>query len=106
VVGNSNFGTQRTTRNVLVHVLLYETADGTLAVSFANFEDTGGSQWRYYGGAWMAVQKHDGRWVTIESAGAPKWEVRGPRTYTLAAVAPGPILPPFRAIGAPRLVAR
>ncbi|HEX8897777.1 MAG TPA: hypothetical protein VF751_03695, partial [Chthoniobacterales bacterium] len=52
-------------RAVLVHLLVYQIADGTMAMSFAHFDDAGGNQLRYSGAAWMAVRKGD-RWVTIE----------------------------------------
>ena len=42
---------------ILVHVIIYQIADGKLALSFAHFDGAGGSQMRYYGAAWMAVEK-------------------------------------------------
>jgi hypothetical protein len=100
IVGNSNVETASTVRNVLVHLLLYEIADGRLAVSFANFEDAGGSQWRYYGGAWMGVHKDDGSWVTIEPLRLAPHEQRGPRMYTVQVEAPAPARVPLpRAVG-------
>jgi hypothetical protein len=70
--------------SILVHVLVYRIADGTLAVSFAHFDGSGGSQMRYYGAAWMAVEKPNHLWVTIEPQRLAPHEQRGPRTYTLA----------------------
>jgi hypothetical protein len=70
-------------RSVLVHLLIYQIADGTMAMSFAHFEDGGGNQLRYSGAAWMAVKK-GGDWVTIEPRQLTPHEKRGPRTYTLA----------------------
>lgn len=69
-------------RSVLVHLLVYEIADGTMAMSFAHFDEGGGNQLRYSGAAWMAVQK-GGQWVTIEPRQLTPHERRGPRTYTL-----------------------
>src|SRR5947209_4563137 len=97
--GNSNFGSL-TNRNVLVHLLIYEIADGRLAVSFANFEDAGGSQWRYYGAAWMSVEKANHLWITINPYNLSRSEARGPRTYTFGVEAPTPARAPLpRAIG-------
>src|SRR5437868_1406199 len=38
VLGNTGIGTLSGVRNVLVHVLIYDIADGRLAVSFANLD--------------------------------------------------------------------
>jgi hypothetical protein len=70
-------------RAVLVHLLVYQIADGTMAMSFAHLDDSGGNQLRYSGAAWMAVLK-GGKWVTIEPRQLTPHEKRGPRTYTLA----------------------
>jgi hypothetical protein len=75
-------------RAVFVHLLIYEIADGTMAMSFAHLDDSGGNQLRYSGAAWMAVEKA-GRWITIEPRQLTPHERRGPRTYTLAVEAPG-----------------
>jgi hypothetical protein len=72
------------TPSVLLHVLIYQIADGTLALSFAHFDGAGGSQMRYYGAAWMAVEKPNHLWVTIEPQRLAPHEQRGPRMYTLA----------------------
>jgi hypothetical protein len=71
-------------RVVLVHLLIYQIADGKLAISFAHFDETGGSQLRYSGAAWMAVEKANHTWVTIEPLRLSPHELRGPRTYTIA----------------------
>ncbi|HZE12688.1 MAG TPA: hypothetical protein VE086_02935 [Chthoniobacterales bacterium] len=70
-------------RAVFVHLLIYKIADGTLAMSFAHFDDVGGNQLRYSGAAWMAALKGD-KWVTIEPRQLTPHERRGPRMYTLA----------------------
>ena len=70
-------------RKVLVNLLIYQIADGTMAMSFAHFDEAGGNQLRYSGAAWMAVQKA-GRWETIEPRQLTPHEKRGPRLYTLA----------------------
>jgi hypothetical protein len=53
--------------NVLVHLLIYKIADGTMALSFAHIDEPGGNQQQYYGSAVLAVLKNDGRWTEIES---------------------------------------
>jgi hypothetical protein len=92
-------------RTVLVHVLVYQGADGKLVISFANFEEAGGTQLKYTGAAWMAVLKRNHLWVTIEPRELAPHERRGPRTYTIAVEAPGNTKLP-RAIGAPLLRSR
>lgn len=68
---------------VLVHLLVYQIADGTMAMSFAHFDGAGGNQFRYSGAAWMAVRR-GGRWESIEPRQLTPHEKRGPRMYTLA----------------------
>ena len=70
-------------RRVLVTLLVYQIADGKMAISFAHFEDSGGSQLRYSGAAWMAALKGD-KWVTIDPFHLSPHERRGPRAYTMA----------------------
>jgi hypothetical protein len=76
-------------RTVLLHLIVYQIADGRLAVSFAHFDQSGAGQMRNHGAACMAVLKKDGRWTTIE----PSWhlprEHRGPRSYAFYAQEPG-----------------
>ncbi len=55
------------TGNVLVHLLVYKIADGTMALSFAHLDEPGGDQQEYYGCAVLAVQKKDGKWTEIKS---------------------------------------
>ena len=68
---------------VLVHLLIYKIADGTMAISFAHFDEAGGNQLRYSGAAWMATRKGD-KWVTVEPRVLTPHERRGARMYTLA----------------------
>jgi hypothetical protein len=87
---------------VLVHVLVYQIADGNLVLSFAEFDEVGGGQMKYYGSAWMAVDKGNDNWVTIEPRWVSRYERRGPRSYSLIVEKPGPekvMLP--RAVGIP-----
>jgi hypothetical protein len=51
---------------VLVHLLIYQIADGTMALSFAHFDEPGGDQMAYYGCAKLAVLKSDGKWTQID----------------------------------------
>ena len=83
IVDQTRVDTASTGRPVLVHLLIYHIADGTMAISFAHVEGAGGNQLRYSGAAWMAVLKGD-KWVTIEPRGLTPHEQRGPRMYTLA----------------------
>jgi hypothetical protein len=85
---------------VLVHVLIYEIADGRLALSFAHLETPGGTQMRNYGSAWMAVEKPNHLWVTIDPASLAPYEKRGPRAYTLAIENPQAKTKLPRAVGA------
>lgn len=84
---------------VLVHVLIYQINGGKLALSFAHSDESGGTQMRYYGAAWMAGLKANHLWETIEPLTRSPFEHRGPRSYKLLAVAPG-------AIGLERAVGR
>jgi hypothetical protein len=84
-------GTQSDTtgqpRRILVTLLVYQIADGKMAISFAHFDESGGSQLRYSGAAWMAALKGD-KWVTIDPIRLSPHERRGPRTYTMAIETP------------------
>ena len=52
--------------SVLLHLLIYQIADGTMALSFAHFDEPGGDQLAYYGCARLAVLKRDGKWTDIK----------------------------------------
>jgi hypothetical protein len=53
--------------SILLHLLVYHTADGTMLLSFPTFDTAGGDQMYYWGCARLAVIKKDGgRWVEIE----------------------------------------
>jgi hypothetical protein len=73
---------------ILLHVLFYKIKDGRLAISFAHFDSAGGSQMRYYGCAWMAVEKANHLWEPIEPKILQPGEPRGPRTYALSVESP------------------
>ena len=55
------------TGNVLVTLLLYKTADGIAALSFAQVDEPSGDQQQYYGCAVLAGRKSDGKWTEIKS---------------------------------------
>jgi hypothetical protein len=52
--------------SVLVHLLIYQIADGTMALSFPQFDEAGGDQMEYFGCARLAVLKKDGSWTEIK----------------------------------------
>jgi hypothetical protein len=87
--------------SILLHVLIYNIKDGRLAISFAHFDTPGGSQMRYYGCAWMAVEKPNHLWETIDPKNLQPNEPRGPRTYALAVESPIARQRLPRAIGVP-----
>ena len=89
------------TPTILVHLLVYQIKDAKLAVSFAHFDTAGGSQMRYYGCAWMAVQKPNHLWEPIEPKNLQAHEPRGPRTYALAVESPIARSRLPRAVGSP-----
>lgn len=64
---------------ILVHLLIYQIADGTMVLSFPQFTEPGGDQMQYFGCARLAVLKKDGQWVEIkgpESLEGKGWAVR------------------------------
>ena len=83
IIDNTRADMSSRARSIIVDLLIYKIADGTMAISFAHFDDAGGNQLRYSGAAWMAVLRGD-KWVTIEPRQLAPHEKRGPRTYTLA----------------------
>jgi hypothetical protein len=89
------------TPSILLHVLTYKIKDGRLALSFAHFDTPGGTQMRYYGCAWMAVEKPNHLWEPIEPKILQRNEPRGPRTYALSVESPVARQRLPRAIGVP-----
>jgi hypothetical protein len=53
--------------NVLLHLLVYEIADGTMALSFVQLDEPGGDQQEYFGSAVLTVRKPEGEWTEIKS---------------------------------------
>ena len=67
--------------SILMHLLIYQIADGTMALSFAHLDEPGGDQAKYYGCARLAVLKADGKWTEIEgpeSLQGKGWAIRTP----------------------------
>jgi hypothetical protein len=67
--------------SILLHLMIYQIADGTMALSFAHLDEPGGDQMDYWGCARLAVLKHDGIWTDIkgpESLEGKGWAVRSP----------------------------
>jgi len=82
---NGSFSTDRPNipPSVLLHLLIYKIADGTMALSFAHFDEPGGDQMAYYGCAKLAVLKSDGKWTQIDGPASlgTGWTVRqGPKS--------------------------
>jgi hypothetical protein len=82
---SGSFSTDRhSSPSILLHLLIYQIADGTMALSFAHFDEAGGDQMAYYGCAKLAVLKRDGKWTEIEGPEGLQgkgWAVKqGPNT--------------------------
>jgi hypothetical protein len=60
---------------VLVHLLIYQIADGTMVLSFPTLEEPGGNQMEYFGCSRLSVLKRDGTWTEIE--GPPSLHRKG-----------------------------
>jgi hypothetical protein len=74
--------------SVLLHLLIYRIADGTMALSFAHLDEPGGDQAEYYGCARLAVLKAGGKWTEIkgpEGLEGKGWAVRRGIKNNLAA---------------------
>jgi hypothetical protein len=75
--------------SVLLHLLVYQIADGTMVLSFPTFEEPGGEQMEYWGCARLAVLKQDGKWTEIEGPAGLQgkgWAVRQGLKNSLRAV--------------------
>jgi hypothetical protein len=60
------------TGSVLVHLLIYKIADGTMALSYTQLDEPGGDQQEYYGCAVLAIQKKDGKWTEVKAEDSGK----------------------------------
>jgi hypothetical protein len=67
IAGYNGIGKMNRTGNVLVHLLIYKIADGTMALSFTQLDEPGGDQQEYYGSAVLAVRNSNGGWNEIKS---------------------------------------
>jgi hypothetical protein len=67
IAGYRAVGKMNPTGNVLVHLLIYKIADGTMALSFVQLDEPGGDQQEYYGSAVLTVRNSDGAWTEIKS---------------------------------------
>jgi hypothetical protein len=79
IAGNYSIGEISLTDSILLHLLIYKIADGTMALSFAYLDGPGGSQMKYFGCARLSVLKSDGRWEEIkgpEGLEGKGWAVR------------------------------
>ena len=64
--------------SVLLHLLVYQIADATMVLSFANLDEPGGNQLDYAGCARLLILKND-KWTEIkgpESLAGKGWAVR------------------------------
>ena len=76
--------------SVLLHLLVYQIADGTMILHFPTFEEPGGNQMFYWGCARLGVLKGNGKWVEIEGPEGlhgKGWEVRPANRFLV----PGPL---------------
>lgn len=65
ITGDFKTDTQIKMSTVRLHLLIYEIADGTMALYYATIERAGGDQEDYFGSAKLAVLKKDGSWTEI-----------------------------------------
>jgi hypothetical protein len=75
-IDNPNFG-----HSVLLHLLIYKIADGTMALSFAHLDEPGGNQSQYFGCSRLEVLKADGKWTNIPGPPGLEgqgWAIRAP----------------------------
>jgi hypothetical protein len=75
IAGNYTIESPNFGHPVLLHLLIYNIADGTMALSFAHLDVPGGDQADYFGCARLAVLKADGKWTDIK--GPPGLEGQG-----------------------------
>ena len=79
IAGNYTTDRPNLGSSVLLHLLIYEIADGTMALSFPHLDEPGGDQADYYGCARLAVLRSDGKWIDIkgpESLEGKGWAIR------------------------------
>lgn len=78
IAGNYSIDSPKIGGSVLLHLLIYQIADGTMVLSFAHLDGPGGDQVQYYGCARLLVLKGD-KWTEIkgpDSLAGKGWAVR------------------------------
>jgi hypothetical protein len=78
IAGNYSIDRPNVPSSVLLHVLVYQIADGNLVLSFAHLDEAGGDQAEYYGCARLLVLKSN-KWTEIqgpESLQGKGWAMR------------------------------
>jgi hypothetical protein len=81
IAGNYSIDRPNMASSILMHLLIYQIADGTMALSFAHLDEPGGDQAQYFGCARLAVLKADGKWTEIKGPPGLEgqgWSVRAP----------------------------
>ena len=81
IAGNYTIDRPNYGHAILLHLLIYNIADGTMALSFAHLDVPGGDQADYFGCARLAVLKADGKWTDIKGPPGLEgqgWAVRAP----------------------------
>ncbi|MEY2563387.1 MAG: hypothetical protein QOH88_1580 [Verrucomicrobiota bacterium] len=79
IVGYYSIENPQSGGSVLLHLLVYRIADGTMMLSFPTFDEPGGDQMEYWGCARLAVRKGEGPWTEIkgpEGLQGKGWAVR------------------------------
>jgi hypothetical protein len=78
IAGNYTVERPNTPSSVLLHLLVYKIADGTMVLSFAHMDQPGGDQMQYYGCARLLTLKNN-KWSEIagpDSLQGKGWAVR------------------------------
>ena len=65
IAGNYAIERPNSGSSVLLHLLVYQIADGTMVLSFAHLDEAGGDQADYYGCARLLILK-DNKWTEIQ----------------------------------------
>lgn len=65
IAGNYSIESPNVRSSVLLHLLVYQIADGTMVLSFVHLDEPGGDQMDYYGCARLLVLKGD-KWTEIK----------------------------------------
>ena len=65
IAGNYTIERPNSGSSVLLHLLVYQIADGTMVLSFAHLDEAGGDQAEYYGCARLLILK-DSKWTEIQ----------------------------------------